>query len=77
MKPDVRTLKCLCQLQEPGFEPLLDWLRALRQRDVELMVSTNDASAAHLHQLQGRARALGEFLMMVDSARDYLTKLES
>jgi hypothetical protein len=76
MKPDVRALKCLCQLQEPGFEPLLEWLRAERQRNMETLVSSNDDTAMHLHQLQGRARALGELLILVDGARDYLTKLE-
>lgn len=76
MKPDVRVLKCLCQLQEPGFEPLLEWLRHERGRQMELMVSLNDEAATQLHQLQGRARALGDLLMQIDTAREMLHKLE-
>lgn len=76
MKPDIRVLKCLIQLQEPGLAPLLDWLHAERQRSMEMLVSSNDDTSMHLHQLQGRARAQGEFLTLVDGARDYLNKLE-
>ena len=76
MKPDVRVLKCLCKLQEPGFEPLLEWLQQERQHCMEVMVATNDESALMMYRYQGRARALGDILTLVDNARETLTKLE-
>lgn len=76
MKPDVRVLKCLCRLQEPGFEPLLEWLQQERQRYMELMAATSEESAVLLRQCQGRVRALGDLLTLIDNARETLTKME-
>jgi hypothetical protein len=75
MKPDVRVLKCLRRLQEPEFAPLLEGLQVERQRQLELLAATN-GEAMCLYQLQGRARALGDLLRMIETATETLTKLE-
>jgi hypothetical protein len=74
MKLNARIARCLCRLQDPEFEPLLDFLRAARDDEHAMMEVAADE--AQLRRGQGRARLLGELLTEIDRARETLKKLE-
>ena len=75
MKPDARVLRCLCILQEPGFEPLLEMLEGDREQFRDLLVKCRDPS--QLARYQGKAEYLDDLLIAIRNARNTLTKLDN
>ena len=74
MNPDARVLKCLCRLQEPGFEPLLEWLAGDREQFRDLLVKCRDPS--QLARYQGKAEYIDDLVTAIRNARNTLTKIE-
>lgn len=74
MKIDSRMARCLCRLQEPDFAAFHDYLRALRDDALNLLIEVSADTS--MRQYQGRVRALNDVLRDIEKAREILKKLE-
>lgn len=73
-RADLRLVRCLRSLQEPQFEPLLQYLRSMRGETLENLVGA--AEPARIHVMQGRAQVLKEVLDMVEKSAELEKKLQ-
>lgn len=74
VKVDERVARCLGMMRSSDFEPLMTYLRALRQEQLEMMAVAIDMP--HIHKFQGKADILKTLIEFVDNNDALIKKLK-
>jgi len=66
MKVDERLVQSLLRLREPGFEPLLAYLRDKRVEELDNILRSSEMPV--IYRQQGRVQQLSELLALIADA---------